>query len=174
MLRKHKSSHRTLVRAQCGEQGCSAEQNTAPPTCHLQILTSSARTITSQRRLRYKQMQRAEVFIRSALRRRFIGVNHDKPDTGDYEYDESERSNKKSRQLLPASSPLITPPPHTHTVDTAASCRITLQPVSLDVRLEPKGADEGGAFACVHACLHARLLARTARLYLGLPGAAIT
>lgn len=93
VLRKHKSSHRALVRTQCGEQGCSAEQNTAPPTCHLQILTSSARTITSQRRPRYKQMQRAEVFIRSALRRRFIGVNRDAPDTGDYEYDESERSN---------------------------------------------------------------------------------
>lgn len=39
----------------------------------------------------------------------------------------------------------LVPPPtpsQPHYVDMPVPCRITLQPVSLDVRLEPKGADE--------------------------------
>lgn len=46
-------------------------------------------------------------------------------------------------QLCNAQVPPPPPPPsQPHHVDMSVSCRITLQPVSLDVRLEPKGADE--------------------------------
>lgn len=44
------------------------------------------------------------------------------------------------------------PPSQLHHVDMPLSCRITLQPVSLDVRLEPKGADEV-CIVYLHACV---------------------
>lgn len=47
------------------------------------------------------------------------------------------------------------PPPQPQYVNTAVSCRITLQPVSLDVRLEPTGADEVYVlYMYVHVCEH--------------------
>ena len=53
--------------------------------------------------------------------------------------------------IPPPPPPPPPPPQQTHYVNTSVSCRITLQPVSLDVRLEPKGADE----VCV-VCMYVR------------------